>query len=173
VRRVKRLRSDEDKPSGTLDFLFKVGRPALYRLEITFSKFSGQRLAHFSEYLRVLKPKLNARLSLNGTGFQAGEQVLARLENYGTTSLSFGLDRTIEYFNGTSWEPAPESSQGAVLLPLLWTGPGVSAQCWAFTIPPGESQGLYRFVVHADSNRPGPPLKEKPLMLSSEFQISG
>jgi hypothetical protein len=173
VRRVKRLHSDEDKPSGALDFLFKVGRPGLYRLEITFSEFSGKRLARFGEYLRVLTPELDARLSLSGTAFQAGERVQARIENYGTTSLSFGLSRTIEYFNGASWEPALNSSQGAVLLPLLWAGPGVSTQCWDFTIPSAEPQGLYRFVVRADSSRPGPGLKGKPLTLSSEFQVSG
>jgi hypothetical protein len=173
VRRVKRLHSSEDKPSGTLDFLFKVGRPALYRLEITFSAFSGKRLARFGEYMRVVKPELDASLSLSGTAFQPGEHVLATVDNYGTTSLSFGLDRTIEYFNGASWEPAPNSSQGAVPLPLLWAGPGASAQCWGFTIPAAEPQGLYRFVVHADPSRPGPGLKGEPLTLSSEFQVSG
>jgi hypothetical protein len=173
VRRVKRLRSDEDKPSGRLGFLFKVGRPALYRLEITFSDLSGKRLARYGEYLRVLEPELDARLSLNGTAFQSGERVLATVDNYGTTSLSFGLFRTIEYFNGASWEPAANSSQGVVPLPLLWAGPGASALCWGFTIPPGETQGLYRFVVHVDSSRPRPELKGKPLTLSSEFQVSG
>jgi hypothetical protein len=172
VRRVKRLRSDQDKPSGVLDFLFKVGRPALYRLEITFSEFSGKRLARFGEYLRVVEPKLDARLSLSGTAFQPGERVLAGVDNYGTTSLSFGLFRTIEYFNGASWEPAPNSSQGIVSLPLLWAGPGASAQCWGFTIPAGEPQGLYRFVVHVDSRRPDPQLKGESLTLSSEFQVS-
>ncbi|MGE5281858.1 MAG: hypothetical protein ACM3N0_05980 [Chloroflexota bacterium] len=173
VRRVKRLHSSEDKPSGTLDFLFKVGRPALYRLEITFSKLSGKRLARFGEFLRVLKPKLDTGLSLNGTAFQPGEHVLATVNNYGTTSLSFGLSRTIEYFDGASWEPAPNSSQGPIPLPLLWAGPGDSAQCWSFTIPPEEPQGLYRFVIHVDSSRPHPAVKGKPLTLSSEFQVSG
>jgi hypothetical protein len=173
VRRVKRLRSDEDTPPGGLDLLFKVGRPALYRLEITFSELSGKRLARFGEYLRVLAPKLSARLSLNGTAFHAGESVLATVGNYGTTSLSFGLYRRIEYFNGTSWETAPNSSQGAVPLPLLWAGPGASAQCWGFTIPAGEPQGLYRFVVEVSSQPPSPQLGGRPLTLSSEFQIIG
>lgn len=173
MHRLKRLRSSQGRPSSVVNFLFKAGRPALYRLEITFSEPSGKRLARFGEYLRVLRPALDVRLSLNGTAYGPGERVLARLDNYGTTSLSFGLFRTIEYFDGASWGPAPNSSQTAVLLPLLWAGPGASAQCWGFTIPAGEPQGLYRMIVHADSTLPRPGAKEKPLTLSSEFRILG
>jgi hypothetical protein len=174
VRRVKRLRSDEGEPSGTLEFLFKVGRPALYRLEISFAELSGKRLARFGEYLRVLKPKFDAHLSLNGSVFHPGERVLASIDNYGTTSLSFGLERTIEYLNGTSWEQAPNSSQGSVLLPVLRAGPGASAGCWGFTIPPEEPPGTYRFVVSPQSSRPGLSRDSgEPLTLTSEFQIVG
>ena len=51
MRRINRLQAMEDKPSGREDFFFKVGKPALYRLEITFTDLSGKRLARYGEYL--------------------------------------------------------------------------------------------------------------------------
>ncbi|HEY6550582.1 MAG TPA: immunoglobulin-like domain-containing protein [Solirubrobacterales bacterium] len=171
VRRINRLRAEEDKPSGRVAFLFKAGKPALYRLEITFTDPSGKRLARYGEYLRVLKPKLDARLALNGTTFKPGEHVTARLDNYGTTTLSFGLDRSIEYFDGTSWITAPNSAQGAVLAIGLGLGPGASAECWGFTIPPNEPPGQYRFVVRADSSRGLRQGGGEDLTLRSEFQV--
>ncbi|MDX6603252.1 MAG: Bacterial Ig-like domain [Solirubrobacterales bacterium] len=171
MRRINRLRADEDKPSGRVDFLFKAGKPSLYRLEITFTDLSGKRLARYGEYLRVLKPKLDARLALNGAAFRPGERVTARLDNYGTTTLSFGLSRSVEYFGGTAWIEAPNSAQGPTAAIGLGLGPGASAQCWNFTIPPDEPPGQYRFVVRADSSSDSRQGEAKSLTLGSEFQI--
>jgi hypothetical protein len=171
IRRVKRLRDDEAEPSGRLVFLFKAGKPALYRLEITFSDLSGKRLARYGEYLRVLEPKLDARLTLNGTTFKPGERVTARLNNYGTTTLSFGLDRSIDFFDGASWVSAPNSAQGPVLAIGLGLGPGGSAECWGFTIPPEEPPGEYRFRVGAGSVNRTLGYRGKPLDLSAVFHV--
>lgn len=171
VRRIRRLQTTSEGVPGHVDFLFRAGEPALYRLEITFTTFSGKRLARYGEYLRVLKPRLDARLTLSGSSFKPGERVAAYLDNYGTTLLSSGLLRLIEYFDGTSWVEAPNSSQGPVPSLLFLVGPGESAECWSFTIPPDEPAGKYRFVAAVSSNKSSAEPRPEPRRFVSEFQI--
>jgi hypothetical protein len=171
-KRVGRLRSTDDQPSGDLDLSFPVSKPALYRVEITFTDRTGKRLGRYGKYFRVLRPSQDARLTLNGTEFHPGETVTARLENHGTDSLSYGLGRTIERYDGSTWTVAPESSQGAVPAIGLSSGPGESASCWSFTIPPSEPPGRYRFVWSGDAfNGSSVALHTTHLRLEPEFQI--
>jgi len=171
-KRVGRLRSTDDRPSGDLDFSFPVSKSALYRVEITFADKAGKRLARYGKYLRVLRPSLDARLALSGTAFRPGEIVTARLENHGTDSLHYGLGRTIERYDGSTWTVAPESSQGAVLAIGLSSGPGESASCWSFNIPPGEPPGRYRFVWSGEAfDGSSAPLHSTHFRLEPEFQI--
>jgi hypothetical protein len=172
IKQVSRLRSTDDRPSGDLDLSFRVSKPALYRVEITFTDQAGKRLGRYGKYFRVLRPSLDARLVLNGAEFRPGETVSAHLENYGTDSLYYGLGRTIERYDGSSWTVAPESSQGVVLAIGLSSGPGESASCWSFNIPPNEPPGRYRFVwsgeaLHGSFLR----LHRIRLRLEPEFQI--
>jgi len=171
IKRVNRLRSTDDQPSGDLDLSFPVSKPALYRLEITFTDQTGKRLGRYGKYFRVLRPSLDARLILNGTAFHPGDTVTARLENYGTDSLYYGLDRTIERYDGSTWAVAPESSQGAILAIGLSSGPGESASCWSFSIPPSEPPGRYRFAWSGEAFYGSFSRGKTRLRLESEFQI--
>ncbi len=147
------------------------GEPGIYRLEVVFRDGSGKRIGRFGEYVRVLHPHLDARLSLNGTAFRPDETVDPRLENYGAALLSFGfLGAYYEYFDGSTWM---ESSfgNGPVLAIGLAAGPGESAACWDTKIPPGTPAGLYRFNLRVDYSLEDRGLQSKELILSSDFQV--
>jgi hypothetical protein len=148
-RNIKRLR--------TAEFGFEVsGRPAIYRLEIIFENESGERLARFGEYFRVLRPGLDVDFFLNGTTFHRGEQVQAWLVNRGAAILSFGLSTTIEY-DGTAWTKPPVAFPGGPVLAIgLAIGPGVKTTCWKTIIPNDSAPGVYRFGTEVEHSSKAP-----------------
>jgi len=171
-KRVSRLRSTDDRPSGNLSLAFDIPKPGLYRIESTFHDQSGKRLGRFGEYFRALRPSLDARLTLNGTSFQPGDTVSARLENYGTESLFYGLDYSIEYYNGASWTRSPTQPTYTVVPAIgLGIGPGQAASCWNFHIPTDAPSGLYRFVKEVE-HAGGGFTRAKPLTLAAEFNVA-
>jgi hypothetical protein len=146
--------------------------PGFYRLEVVFRNGAQRRIGRFGEYIRVLRPSLNVRLSLNQSSFKPGDRVVPRLENYGAAYLFFGLiGAYYEHYDGVSWGLAsfgngPKPAIG------LGIGPGASASCWAVQIPENASPGRYRFSLRAGYNyRRFSNQGNK--TLSAEFDVTG
>lgn len=173
-KRVNRLRSTDDRPSGDLSLAFDVSKPGLYRIESIFRDQSGKRLGRFGEYIRVLRPSLDVRLTLNGMSFRPGDTVSARLENYGTEPLFYGLGYSIEYYDGASWARPPTQPTYTVVPAIgLSSGPGQAASCWNFPIPTDAPSGRYRFVRDVEHFAGGLlPRKGKTLTLAAEFNVA-
>jgi len=154
-------------------FSFRLsGRPSLYRLEIEFRNRAGMRIGRFGRYLRVLRPRRDARLTLKATSFRPGETVSPRLENYGTESLLYGLAYSIESYDGASWARAAIDQPRPVPLIGLRTGAGEAASCWDFTIPPHAPPGRYRFVWSGRTSRETIPAHNGSLRLTAEFRVA-
>lgn len=156
--------------AGEVRWAFAIpGEPAIYRLEIVFENENGERLAAFGEYFRVLKPSVDFRFSLNKKKFRPGQTVVAKLSNYGVTSLAFGLGKTVEYHNGTSWTKPPVEFGNGIVFPVrLFADPGTSKSCWSVTIPEKAPPGRYRLGTSIDVlKRPVPPSKSLRIVRAS------
>jgi len=169
AKNVKRVPAEDG-----IDFGFEIpGKPAIYRLEIVFEDGSGKRLARFGESFRVLRPSLDVDFYLSGTTFRRGEAVRAWLVNRGVAYLSFGLAKSIEYWDGDSWGPPPVAFPGGIV-PLigLTIGPGVRTSCWGTTIPADAVPGTYRFATTVDHSN-GPRFgRGAELDLGAEFTVT-
>jgi len=153
-------------------FSFEIsGRPSLYRFEIEFRNRAGKRIGRFGRYLRVLRPRRDARLTLETTSFQPGDTVSPRLENYGTESLLYGLEYSIESYDGATWARSPFDRPRPVPLIGLRTGAGGAASCWGFTIPSDAPPGRYRFVWSGRTSRETIPAHNGRLRLTAEFRV--
>jgi hypothetical protein len=171
-RRVKRVRSAEDKPSGDVTLASSISEPGLYRVTIAFSDLSGAHLARYSEYVRLLPVIQSVQLSLNGSSFRPGESIDATLENRGTEMLRYGLGYTIESFDGATWSRSSIDPPQPVLAIGLSSGPGEKASCWTFQIPPDAPSGLYRFAWSGEALIPGAsPARARKLEFQPEFTI--
>lgn len=146
---VDRLQPVGPEGAGEVRWSYYVpGQPAIYRLEIVFENELGEPLGAFGEYFRVMKPSVDYRFSLNKKKFRPGQTVRAKLSNYGVAALAFGLGKTVEYHDGTSWtEPPVEFGGGLVPAILLGAGPGTSKACWSVTIPENAPPGRYRLAT--------------------------
>jgi hypothetical protein len=120
--------------------------PALYRYDIEFRDHgTGMVLGSYSEYLRVVKPTFNAGIAVDRDRARPGQRVLARIENRGTSWVSFGLEYAVQRREGGRWM-AQDLGVDGWLLPLITMGGGFSGWCMPYRVPADASPGQYRFV---------------------------
>ncbi|MDQ2630525.1 MAG: hypothetical protein M3Y75_06065 [Actinomycetota bacterium] len=169
VERVGRLQA----PEGD-SFRFQVPDvPAFYRGTIVFHGASGQKLGRFSSYYRVMRSTQGPRLRLNASAYPHGSVALARVENFGTIPLTYGVGYSIERLEGATWVPAPESPSGPIILIGLTSPPGMSGgRCLYFRIPDSMPAGRYRMVVDVKEDPPfRAPRERVELTLTAEFDV--
>lgn len=146
---------------------FKVpDDPAFYRVTVVFRGASGQKLGRFGFYYRVVRPIQRAILRLDASSYRPETTVFARVENFGTLPVWYGVPYSIERLVSGSWVEAPESPDGPWILPLLSSPPGYSGPCNGFWIPGSTPPGRYRFVKPLDSGKP-----EATRALTAEFDV--
>ncbi|HYJ23127.1 MAG TPA: immunoglobulin-like domain-containing protein [Solirubrobacterales bacterium] len=153
---------------------FRVNRyPAPYLLTISFRDKTGKELGEYGFYFRVVKATANARLGLSGTAYRPGSTVFARVENLGSSPVTFGAPYAIERPEGTAWVKAPESPKGPWIMPLFWTLGGMTEQgCQGFWIPPTMPPGRYRISKEAQFPALKGPGSDEPRLVSGEFDVT-
>ena len=157
---------------GMIDLSFPVSaRPALYRVEISFENKSGKRLGRYGRYFRVVPIVRRARLGIESGTYLAGETVYARVENYGTIFVTFGVPYSVERYDGSTWARAPESPKGPWILPLLLAQSGYTGECLGFRSPVSMPPGLYRIVKGVEYPRVKPHGHESRATLTAEFEV--
>lgn len=123
---------------------FGIGpRPAIYRFETIFRKTTGERVAKYGWYIRVLpRTTSSVQLGVEKPIYQVNDSVLFRLENFSTKRISYGLPFSLEHLSGASWVEHP--------LGLTWwrirlsLPPGLAGRCQSISITNEIPEGLYR-----------------------------
>lgn len=152
------------------------GRPASYRMDVFFRRVGSKRLlGHFSQYFRVVRPWFGGRLVASRPAVGRGQEIAARLANYGTETLfSSTPDWSIrvERFDGQAWvraasDPPPEKQK-----PIIKALPaGQMGECTRARIQADEVPGRFRFavtVVRRGSDRSA----DRRLLLTTEFHVA-
>jgi hypothetical protein len=122
-------------------------KKGFYRLALSIRSSKGQLLDAFAEFIRVIEPSAIARLGTSSRTVVPGEQVLGRIENFGSTMLRTRQPYSVEYFDGVEWERVGPPQ-------TVWRGPGMdaivyagkAAACMSFRVPADAAPGRYRFV---------------------------
>jgi hypothetical protein len=161
------------KPVSGQDFGLEVpDEPGFYRFTVALLGASGKKLGQFGFYYRVL-PSLGAtaRLRLNASSYRPETTVFARVENFGTDYVSYGVDYRIERLEGGVWTTAPESPDGFWIMIGLASPPGMSGRCTAFQVPGTMPPGHYR-MVKGVSFRSWPEGERVEQTLTAEFDLA-
>lgn len=159
------------------DFLFLVGgEPAFYRVDISISHSeSHQLLGMFSRYVRLVRPRFDARLLMLGSVARQGEVLSVRLANFGTetvSSLSYDWRFAVQRFNGQGWITAPSNPPAERHRRIVRKlQAGRMSECIHFLVPTDEDPGLYRFSVQV--NRTSESTDDRTVQLTAEFEITG
>jgi len=153
---------------------FRVNRYAFpYLLTVVFRNQAGKDLGEYGFYFRVVDATANARFGLSAPSYRPGGTVFARIENPGSSQVSYGAAYRIERLVGAVWTQAPESPTGPVPARLYITGTGMTQDgCSSFWIPPTMPPGHYRISKEAQFPALRGPGSDEPRLLTGEFDVT-
>lgn len=177
IRGVKRRRIGSVRGNQNHELLLPVsGSPGYFRVDIAFRHSRSRRfLGEFSNYVRVVRPRVDARLLLSAPVVHRGEAISARLANFGTENLWSGSPDwgfSVQRFEGADWIALPAGLPSR-RKPLIQTLPaGRMSQCMSIRVSEFERPGLYRVSAVANRSRPPHP-NRRAVVASAQFEISG
>lgn len=139
-----RFNTRDVKDVSGLGYSLEVSpRPAFYLVATQFRTLNGTNLGEYGEYFRVVRPTHVTKLVASQQSVRVGEQLVFRIENSGTRSVSFGEPFGVEKEVNGSWLP--------VGLPLgpwhaqrLGLGAGEVGACQELVVPSRLRPGGYR-----------------------------
>ncbi len=153
------------------EFMFQVsGFPSFYRVDIVFRRLGTDHLlGRFSEYVRVMRPRTDVRVTIDQTVVRPGEVARAKLVNYGTVtveSTAYDYGFNVQRFDGSQWITVLENPpRGRVRLRMQILPPGTENRgCLRYLVPGDQPPGLYRFISE------GPRIGSTTLI--AEFQVA-
>jgi hypothetical protein len=122
---------------------FVVSRkPALYRVQSTFTRF-GRQVGQFAEYLRVVRARTRVRMRVVKSPLSPGADLFARLENIGTLPVTYGFDYGLDVFDGTQWQEHPSPPDRFFGVGFSMAGRSVHT-CKQLVLPLDLAPGHYR-----------------------------
>jgi hypothetical protein len=135
--------SNVDPPTLSLNVPAKVG---FYRFDVQLTDNNSRILGEFSEYLRVVPLRVGVRLGINGRRFGAGQVVVTRVENTGTSQVTYGAAYRVERSTRDGWRGVPELNRRPFpayqgILPA-----GGAGRCGGFKVTPNFQPGSYRIT---------------------------
>lgn len=144
-RRTVKLATESAKVADGIGFEYNVGSaPAFYLATITFIRLDGKVLGRYGQYFRVVAAKSRTRLAADHSSIARGETLSFRVENSGTSPVSFGEEFEVEQEVNGQWIPAG-LSLGPWPRRILGLGPGAAGPCQRVSVSPKVFEvGTYR-----------------------------
>ena len=139
------LKSVSDRGLNGVERAFAVPtRLGFYKMTVSFRTLTGRELAKYGMYARVVAPRTRVALGLAPRLVRLGDQLAFRVENRGTTTVSFGEPFIVQHYDAGEWRDVPHDLGGWTR--AIWgLAAGRAGRCQYFEIPP-EFSGHYRLV---------------------------
>lgn len=130
-------------PSLDLRIPSKIG---FYRFDIQFADAEGNPLGEFGEYLRNMPVETNVRLGINGHRFHVGQTVATRVENLGTSTITYGTMYQLARKVAGDWRGITKVNDGPWPLYQGLAYAGRAGSCSGLKISADFPLGSYRVV---------------------------
>ncbi len=138
--------------------------PGIYRFDLALESKDQKHHARFSDFVRVLTPKVEARLAIKRTIYRPGDSIYARVENLGSTVVRDSSEYVVEVEEPSgAWTRVGPVGVGFPRGPGLPLGPG-RARCFGLQVPSGAAHGDYRLTKQIEV---GPSV----LSLTRDFSV--
>jgi hypothetical protein len=118
--------------------------PGIYRFDLVLESTQKDYHHRFSDYVRVLAPAMDARLTTKEKVYHSGDIIYARVENLGSSVLHDATEYVVEV-KGVSgaWRRVGPEGVGFPRGPGLPLGSG-KARCFGLQVPSTAANGAYR-----------------------------
>lgn len=157
-----------DQPSIEVDPL--KGRRGFYRFDMQIMNQAGELLGSYSAYFKVVRPTWRPKLRLSQDVVQPGQQLLIRLENHGSETVSFRRSFWVWRFENGRWTRVPDLGRLRSILRRLHLGPGGTGGCDVLSLPADTPPGLYRVTRSVGTDRYPEGKVES---LTAQFEVVG
>ena len=140
-----------------------ISRPGSYRLNLVVVDAQKAVLGNFSEYVQVVSPTFEPRLTMQPRSVLPRTSVVARVDNLGTRDITYGRSFRLSRFESGRWVNLP---QHPFFGSLASVPGGKVGPCERVTLPVGSTPGFYRI-----GKRIGSPRSSFDRWLSQTFWI--
>lgn len=129
-----------------IQFPFLLPRhQAFYRVDLTFRRKDGSLIERYGQYLRVVPHTVAVALAVSSKSVSPGEEMSIRVENAGTSRVSYGEPFAVDRLAGSQWSTyLSESELGPWRRPLVGLEAGTAGRCQEFMVPLDAPAGRYR-----------------------------
>lgn len=129
-------------------------RRGFYRFDMQIANRGGKVIGSYGTYFKVVRPTSGlARLQLARDVLRPGQQLLSRIANYGSETITYGAFFAVQRLEDGKWSRASD------LNPKYWDGwsailgPGLVGKCSSLSIPLLTPPGRYRIVKPIGTER--------------------
>lgn len=140
-----------DQPSIEVDPL--KGRRGFYRFDMQIMNQAGEVLGSYSTYFKIARPTWRPKLRLSQDVVQPGQQLLIRLENHGSETVSFRRSFWVSRFEDGRWTHVRDLSHPRSILRRLHLSPGGTGGCAVLSLPADTPPSLYRVTRRVGTDR--------------------
>ncbi len=141
---------------------------AYFRLDVAIRKKNGVMLGRYSEYVRVLPARIDAKLLLSANVVEPNDPILSRIQNRGSVAIAYEPEQLrLERRTKTGWTGVQEETSSPWWPPVARAElvPGGSlGSCTGRRIPSGAAPGTYRLSERFSAAK-------HPYPLHAEFQV--
>ena len=136
------------------------GKPGFYRLDISIENSRGAALGRYSEYIRVVTPRVDVRLILGRQQLQPGDAMVGRIQNRGTVEALYLLGtETLETYSAAGWRNVPKESRWSGAPSGEFIPAGTVSSCIGLTLPSTLDPGTYRLSLRVRAGKKTLPLR--------------
>lgn len=121
--------------------------PGFYRVDISIDNAHDVTLGRYSEYVRVVVPRVDVRLVLGGGQFHPGGALRAKLQNRGSVEIAYmPQELQLERHDQSGWHVVPREEVGIGVGIVGFLPGGVVSGCYGLQLPTTLVPGAYRAV---------------------------
>jgi hypothetical protein len=141
---------------------------AFFRLDIAIRKRNGHTLGRYSEYVRVVPPRVNVKLLISADALEPNDVILSRIQNRGTVAVAHEpRNLRLERRTRSGWRNVRQDTSSSNSAPSARVGivpGGALSSCNGRRIPSDAIPGTYRLYERVTA--PG-----HSRTLRAEFQV--
>lgn len=126
------------------------GMPAIYRLVVKAINHHIGRQVSYTEYYRVIRPRIDFELRVFPRTVTPGESVKFRLVNRGTVPVGSGRAFSVERKVGPVWMIVPSLAPPSGPQDRMVADAGMMLECERLVLPPATPPGVYRVIKSVD-----------------------
>jgi hypothetical protein len=128
-------------------------RRGFYRFDLQIRNRADKLLGSYSTYFKVVRPSWRPNLRVGQDRLEPGQQLLVRLENYGSEPIAFDGHFSVQRFENGRWTRVSGLTRRRWRERTSLLGPGRTSRCTSLSLPIDTPLGVYQISKQVRTGR--------------------